>query len=361
MSAANAALVLLTAGGTGGHVYPALAVASELMERGYRVEWVGTRRGLEHRVVPAAGITLHCLAVRGVRGKSILHKLLGLTYLALAAVQALWLVYRRAPRCVVGMGGYVAGPAGVAAWLLRKPLLIHEQNAVPGTTNKLLAKMATRILVAFPNAIAGAEYCGNPVRAEIAQLPEPNHHVAAADRQLRLLVLGGSLGAQAINECLPEALTQLPEDLCPQVRHQCGRQHEQQTLEAYRRANVAARVEPFISDMAEAYGWADLVLCRSGALTVSELAVAGVGSILVPYPHAIDDHQTANARWLANVGAAVLLPQNEMTSDRLAEVLQQWLSNRSQLRSMAVRARKQAKTDAATVVADACEEVCHGG
>ncbi|MCB1667704.1 MAG: undecaprenyldiphospho-muramoylpentapeptide beta-N-acetylglucosaminyltransferase [Porticoccaceae bacterium] len=349
------------AGGTGGHVFPALSVARELRQRGVGVVWLGTRAGIESELVPAEDIPLHYIRVEGLRGAGMNRWLRAPVLLVKAVWQALKIIRAERPDMVLGLGGFASGPGGVAARILRKPLVIHEQNAVPGTTNKLLAKMATRILVAFPNAIAGAEYCGNPVRAEIAQLPEPNHHVAAADRQLRLLVLGGSLGAQAINECLPEALTQLPEDLCPQVRHQCGRQHEQQTLEAYRRANVAARVEPFISDMAEAYGWADLVLCRSGALTVSELAVAGVGSILVPYPHAIDDHQTANARWLANVGAAVLLPQNEMTSDRLAEVLQQWLSNRSQLRSMAVRARKQAKTDAATVVADACEEVCHGG
>lgn len=365
MSAANAALVLLTAGGTGGHVYPALAVASELMERGYRVEWVGTRRGLEHRVVPAAGITLHCLAVRGVRGKSILHKLLGLTYLALAAVQALWLVYRRAPSCVVGMGGYVAGPAGAAAWLLRKPLLIHEQNAVAGTTNRMLAPLASRVVAAFAGAFAAKVDCtvlGNPVRRQLLEAAGARQYDYAGQRPLRLLVLGGSLGAQPINEVMPAVVAALNEPT-PQLEvwHQAGEAHASLVERAYAQVGQAAtRVAPFIEDMAAAYAWADLVICRAGALTVSELAVMGRPAILVPLPYAIDDHQSANARYLAGRGAAVLLRQSDMSAEVLVASLRGYLEVPAQLAAMAQAAAAAATPDAAARVSDCCEELIHG-
>ncbi len=365
MSAANAALVLMTAGGTGGHVYPALAVASELMERGYRVEWVGTRRGLEHRVVPAAGITLHCLAVRGVRGKSAVHKLLGLGYLALAAVQALWLVYRRAPRCVVGMGGYVAGPAGVAAWLLRKPLLIHEQNAVAGTTNRMLAPLASRVVAAFAGAFADKVDCrvlGNPVRRQLLEAAGARQYDYAGQRPLRLLVLGGSLGAQPINEVMPAVVAALNEPT-PQLEvwHQAGAAHASLVERAYAQVGQAAtRVAPFIEDMAAAYAWADLVICRAGALTVSELAVMGRPAILVPLPYAIDDHQSANARYLAGRGAAVLLRQADMSAEGLTASLRGYLEVPTQLAAMAQAAAAAATPDAAARVSDCCEELIHG-
>ncbi len=365
MSAALPSLVLMTAGGTGGHVYPALAVAQELVGRGHRVEWVGTRRGLEHRVVPAAGLTLHCLPVRGVRGKSLLHKLLGLVYLALAALQAIWLVYRRAPACVVGMGGYVAGPAGVAAWLLRKPLLIHEQNAVAGTTNRMLAPIANRVVAAFSGAFReniGYTVLGNPVRRQLVAAGAAQHYDFTGQRPLRLLVLGGSLGAQPINQVMPGVVAALNQSgLRLEVRHQAGDAHAHTVEQAYGgSAKPAVEVMPFIEDMANAYAWADLVICRAGALTVSELAVMGRPAILVPLPYAIDDHQTANARFLADRGAAVLLRQNQMSVAAIVTLLRTYLEQPSQLAAMAAAAAAAAIPDAAAKVADCCEELIHG-
>ena len=360
----TAPLVLMTAGGTGGHVYPAMAVASELLARGLRVEWVGTARGLEHRVVPEAGITLHCLPVRGVRGKSVIDKVAALWFLALASVQAFWLLYRRAPSCVVGMGGYVAGPAGVAAWLLRKPLLIHEQNAVAGTTNRMLAPLANQVVAAFPGAFKEQieiTVLGNPVRRQLVEAGNGRSYDYADQRPLRLLVLGGSLGAQALNEVLPQAIPLLPLEMRPAIWHQTGQNKDTATRQAYADVHVEARVEPFIVDMAEAYSWADLVICRAGALTISELAAAGIGAILVPYPHAVDDHQTRNALYLTEAGAARLIPQSELTPDLLANVLRELLSGgREGLVEMAAAARRLAKPDAARQVAETCLEVMHG-
>jgi UDP-N-acetylglucosamine--N-acetylmuramyl-(pentapeptide) pyrophosphoryl-undecaprenol N-acetylglucosamine transferase len=358
-------LVLMMAGGTGGHVYPALAVAVELIARGHRVEWVGTRRGLEHRVVPAAGITLHCLPVRGVRGKSLLDTLRGLLALALASVQALWLVYRLAPRCVVGMGGYVAGPAGVAAWLLRKPLLIHEQNAVAGTTNRMLAPMARRVAAGFPGAFkSGIEFTvtGNPVRKELLVAGANRHYDYAGQRALRLLVLGGSLGAQAINEVMPSVVSKLLQaGKALEVRHQAGELHAERVRASYGELlDDKVRVNPFIEDMAEAYGWADLVLCRAGALTVSELAIMGCPAILVPLPGAIDDHQTANARALSAVGGAVLMPQAAMTVDTVAQALLAYIAEPQRLANMAAAVSAAASPRAAEQVSDYCQELING-
>jgi len=296
-------LVLMMAGGTGGHVYPALAVASELLSRGYRVEWVGTDRGLEHRVVPAAGIELHCLPMRGIRGKSVVHKLLGVLFLAVAALEALVLVMRLGPRCVVGMGGYAAGPAGVAAWLLRKPLIIHEQNAVAGTTNRMLAPLAKKIVTGFPGAFKTGvkfEVPGNPVRRDLVEAAASASYDYDGSRPLRLLVLGGSLGAQPINELVPDVLRKiLAEGANIEVWHQTGEAHVDGVREQYGSLlQHGVRVAPFIEAMHEAYAWADIVLCRAGALTVAELAVMWRPAILVPLPHAIDDHQSANARAL---------------------------------------------------------------
>ena len=284
-------LVMMMAGGTGGHVYPALAVATELLARGYRVEWIGTVRGLEHRVVPAAGIPLHCLPVRGVRGKSPLHKLLALLFLMAASLQALWLVFRRAPGCVVGMGGYVAGPAGVAAWLLRKPLLIHEQNAVAGTTNRMLAPLATTIVAGFAGAFQHGIHTrvlGNPVRRELIQARAANSYAFDGQRPLQLLVLGGSLGAQPINEVVPEAVQALVREHGAkiQVRHQSGAGHDIGVQQRYGQLlEQGIQVAPFIEDMAAAYAWADLVLCRAGALTVAELCVMGRCHFVAPARH----------------------------------------------------------------------------
>jgi len=364
--AGQQALVLMMAGGTGGHVYPALAVAREMLERGYRVEWVGTARGLEHRVVPAAGITLHCLSVRGVRGKSILHKLLGVLLLALASLQALWLVFRRAPSCVVGMGGYVAGPAGVAAWLLRKPLLIHEQNAVAGTTNRMLAPMAAKIVAGFPGAFrADVDYqvLGNPIRRELVQASADHAYDYNGQRALRLLVVGGSLGARPINNMLPGALKQLFDDASTQLEvwHQTGEAHADVVSASYGSLlDKGVKVAPYIEDMAAAYAWADLVLCRAGALTVAELAVMGRPAILVPLPQAIDDHQTANARSLTERGGAILLPQSEMDVASLVKILQGYLLQPQSLVAMAAASLAAATPDATQRVSDCCEELLHG-
>lgn len=357
-------LVLMMAGGTGGHVYPALAVAMELLSRGYRVEWVGTARGLEHRVVPAAGITLHCLAVRGVRGKNLTDRLLALLYLLVASLQALWLVFRRAPGCVVGMGGYVAGPAGVAAWLLRKPLLIHEQNAVAGTTNRMLAPLATTVVTGFPGAFRGNiafKVLGNPVRRELLQARAHNHYDYRGQRPLQLLVLGGSLGAQPINEVVPAAIRELVQQgTALRVRHQSGAGHDAGVRQHYGELlQQGVQVAPFIEDMAEAYAWADLVLCRCGALTIAELCVMGRPAILVPLPHAIDDHQTANARALTDCGGGVLLRQGEMTAAAVYSLLQELAGDPARLSAMAAAAFAAATPDAALRVSDCCEELLY--
>jgi UDP-N-acetylglucosamine--N-acetylmuramyl-(pentapeptide) pyrophosphoryl-undecaprenol N-acetylglucosamine transferase len=367
MTAAQQPLVLMMAGGTGGHVYPALAVATELLSRGYRVEWVGTRRGLEHRVVPAAGIVLHYLPVRGVRGKSLLDKLLGVVFLVMASINALWLVLRRAPRCVVGMGGYVAGPAGVAAWLWRKPLVIHEQNAVAGTTNRMLAPLAKKILAGFPGAFKESlEYTvlGNPVRKELVSSGAANTYDYTGQRPLHLLVLGGSLGARPINQAIPGAVANLVREndsSVIEVWHQSGDAHLEDVRDSYGELlGERVRVAPFIEDMAQAYSWADLVLCRSGALTVSELAIMGRPAILVPLPHAIDDHQTANARSLTDRGGAILLRQSDMNIDSLTQALQAYLAYPQRLSAMAASAAAAATPDAAARVSDCCEELIHG-
>lgn len=358
-------LVLMLAGGTGGHVYPALAVATELLSRGYRVEWVGTERGLEHRVVPASGIQLHCLPVRGVRGKNALHKLLGLLFLLFASVQALWLVYRRSPGCVVGMGGYVAGPGGVAAWLLRKPLLIHEQNAVAGTTNRLLAPLASRVLGGFPGAFAADvpfTLVGNPVRRELLRAREAGGYHYTGQRPLRLLVVGGSLGAAPINAVLPGVIRRLVAGQGPvvEVRHQTGEAHAAEVEAHYGELlGSCVTVAPFIEDMADAYSWADLVLCRCGALTIAELCIVGRPAILVPLPHAIDDHQTANARALTERGGAILLRQFEMSEDSVLGLLLDFIARPQRLSAMAAAAFAAGSPDAAERVGDCCEELMY--
>jgi UDP-N-acetylglucosamine--N-acetylmuramyl-(pentapeptide) pyrophosphoryl-undecaprenol N-acetylglucosamine transferase len=366
MMTAQAPLVLVMAGGTGGHVYPALAVARELLDRGYRVEWVGTARGLEHRVVPAAGITLHCLTVRGVRGKNPLHKLLGVMFLLLASLQALWLVMRLSPGCVVGMGGYAAGPAGVAAWLLRRPLLIHEQNAVAGTTNRMLAPLASLIVAGFPGAFrenVSCEVLGNPIRRELVAAGADRVYDYRGQRPLRLLIVGGSLGALPINEVVPGAVRHLiQQEQAPlEVWHQAGDAHVEIVRENYAGLiDSGVTVAPFIEDMAAAYAWADLVLCRAGALTVSELAVMGCPAILVPLPQAIDDHQTANARSLTDRGGAILLRQGDMNTESLVGALLGYLAHPQRLSAMAEAARAVATPGAAQQVGDRVEGLING-
>jgi len=350
--------VMIMAGGTGGHVFPALAVAAELRQRGAEVFWLGTRQGLEAKLVPAAGISMEWVSVSGLRGKGAATWLLAPWRLLWAALQVLAVMLRQRPVVVLGMGGFVTGPGGIMTWLLRKPLVIHEQNAIAGLTNRLLAPLAQRVLEAFPGTFHGKHvtHTGNPVRRAIADLPIPEQRFAARSGVLRLLVLGGSLGARALNEVVPAALAQLSSR--PEVWHQAGSRNLDETLEHYRAAAVTARVEPFIDDMAAAYGWADLVVCRAGALTVAELAAAGVGAVLVPYPHAVDDHQTRNATYLSDAGAAVVIQQADLTRERFCELLAT-LADRSRLLVMAQAARGLAQPHATATVAALCWEAAN--
>lgn len=352
--------VLIAAGGTGGHVFPALAVAEVLRERAVPVVWLGTRAGLEARVVPAAGIELEWLEVGGLRGKGLATRLRAPFTLARACWQAWRVLRRRRPRALLGMGGFVAGPGGLVARAARVPLVVHEQNAAAGLTNRVLARFATRVLEAMPGTFPAARRAvatGNPVRAGIAALPAPEERFAGRTGAPRVLVLGGSQGARALNERLPEALARLPADLRPVVHHQCGARHIETARAAYAGAGVDAEVTPFIEDMAAAYAEADLVVGRAGAMSVWELAAAGVGALLVPFPHAVDDHQTKNARWLADAGAATVVQEHELDAERLAGELRTLLGDREGLLERARRARGLARADAAVAVADQIGEV----
>lgn len=352
--------VLIMAGGTGGHVFPALACAREFKARGYSVHWLGTPRGIENELVPAAGLPLHLIDVSGLRGKGKLSLLKAPFQLLKALLQARKVLRELQPVCVLGMGGYVTGPGGLAARMNGAPLIIHEQNAVVGTANRSLAPFASRVCEAFPDTFGASDKrrtTGNPVREELF-LETPRD--ALGKRRARLLVLGGSLGAEPLNKLLPEALALVAAELRPEVFHQAGKQHDGVTTERYAAAGVEAQVAPFIKDMARAYAWADLVVCRAGALTVSELAAAGLPSFLLPLPHAIDDHQTHNAGYLAREGAAVLLPQRSTDAATLAAQLTEVLMHPERLNSMAGTARRLAKPDATRTVVDICLEVARG-
>ncbi len=354
--------VLIMAGGTGGHVFPGLAVARELIAQQVRVVWLGTHAGIEARAVPGSGlpIEMEWITIRGLRRRGALAWLTLPFTLLRAMVQAARVLRRRRPDVVLSMGGFVAGPGGLVARLTCTPLVIHEQNAIPGLTNRWLAPLATRVLTGFPGAfgtLTTAQHVGNPVRAEICRIAAPRERLADRHGRLRLLVVGGSQGAQVLNDTVPVALAAMPAALRPEVWHQCGRDLRARTEAAY--GGAAARVVEFIDDMAEAYAWADIVVCRAGAMTVAELAAAGCASILVPYPHAVDDHQTANARYLASRDAAILLPQAELSAARLAEVLGELAGHRDILLAMASAARACAMPDAADAVAQCCLEVLH--
>lgn len=349
--------ILIMAGGTGGHVFPALAVAEELRSAGHPVVWLGTQAGLEARVVPAAGLPMAWVRVRGLRGKGLLRVLTAPFMLAGALLQAGSVLHRLRPRAVLGMGGFVTGPGGFMAWLLRRPLLIHEQNSVAGLTNRLLAPLATRVMEAFPGSLPvrlQPLHTGNPVRGAIIRVAPPAERFAGREGPMRLLVLGGSLGAQALNDSLPQALARIDTARRPRVRHQTGTRNLDAAREAYARAGVEAEIVPFIEDMAEAYAWADLVVCRAGALTIAELTAVGVAAILVPYPHAVDDHQTGNARYLVEAGAALLIPQPELEAAALAEVIEDFARDPERRLRMAAAARDLARPEAARVVAQEC-------
>jgi UDP-N-acetylglucosamine--N-acetylmuramyl-(pentapeptide) pyrophosphoryl-undecaprenol N-acetylglucosamine transferase len=348
--------VLIMAGGTGGHIFPGLAVAEELKRGKTPVIWIGGSGGLEQELVPQYGWRLETLPIAGVRGKGIAAKLTAPFRLARAIAAALALFRRYAPRSVLSMGGYAAAPGGLAARIARIPLVVHEQNRVPGMTNRMLARFATRVLAGFADAFANAEWVGNPVRASIAAIPAPAERYAGREGRLRLLVLGGSQGAQSLNSALPEVLRRRGARLPVLVRHQCGAKHFEQARAAYMRANIEAEVVPFEDDMAGAYAWADLVICRSGALTLAELAAAGVPAILVPYPHAVDDHQTKNAEAMVAAGAARLVAEGEDFVKRLGAAFEE-IGDRAKLLRMAEAARTLAKPDAGKRIADICLEV----
>ena len=350
--------IMITAGGTGGHVYPGLAVARALIAQGIPVVWMGTRKGLEARVIPEAGIDMAWLDVNGLRGKGWQTLLLAPVNLLRALWQSVQIMRTHKPAAVLGMGGFVAGPGGLMAALLGTPVVIHEQNAVAGLTNKLLSRFSRRVLEGFPGTFASSQKVmatGNPVRLDIASLPAPLERLADRDDQpVHILVVGGSLGAQALNQIVPQALAQFDTASRPVVRHQAGVKNIDAARSAYAAAGVDAKVTPFIEDMAEAYAWADLVICRSGALTIAELAATGVAALLVPYPYAVDDHQTANAKYLADNGAALLIQQRDLTADKLAGVLKTLCTDRAPLRQMSVASRALAKPHATAQVAAIC-------
>ncbi len=350
--------ILIMAGGTGGHVFPALAVARALEERAQPVVWLGTRAGIEARIVPDAGIEIEWIGVAGLRRKGGLAWLAAPLRLARALAEALSVLRRRRPAAVLGMGGFASGPGGVAAWLSRCPLIIHEQNAAAGLTNRLLARLARVVLQAFPGSFSprvGAETVGNPVRRDIAAMPPPAQRYAGRSGRLRLLVLGGSQGALALNRTVPAALALLPPAERPLVRHQCGERTLATAQAAYADSGVEVELLTFIDDMAGAYAWADFAVCRAGALTVAELCAAGLPALFVPYPAAVDDHQTANARPLAAAGAADIVPEEGLTPRLLADRLADWLgAGRATLAERAAKARALAIPDSLARITDIC-------
>lgn len=352
MPAPEARPVMVMAGGTGGHIFPALAVADELRVRGVPVTWLGAAGAMETRLVPQHGIELDTLPIAGVRGKGTMTVLAAPLRLAQAVRAATAVLRRRRPRAVIGFGGFASGPGGLAARLAGIPLLVHEQNRAAGLTNRVLARLARRVLTGFPGTFPGEEAVGNPVRTEIAALPPPEERMAGRGGPVRVLVLGGSQGARALNQAMPRALAAL-RDVPLHVVHQCGEKLREEAQRAYAEAGVAAHVEAFIADMAGAYEWADLVVCRAGASTLAELCAAGVGSVLVPFPAAVDDHQTRNAEYLADQGAALLFKQDGRLADRLEEALRALAGDARRRLDMARAARALARPDAAARIADA--------
>ena len=350
--------ILIMAGGTGGHIFPGLAVAESMRAAGWEVVWMGAKSGMEARIVPQRGYRMAWIRARALRGKGLLAKLLLPANLLVSFWESARALFGVRPDVVLGMGGYVAFPGGMMASLLNRPLAVHEQNAVAGLANRVLAALADKAMVAFPGALKNAEWTGNPVRAEIAALAAPAERFAGRSGPLRILAVGGSLGAQALNEVLPEALALIPAAQRPQVVHQSGEKHLEALRAGYGAAGVQGELVAFIDDMARRYAEADLVICRAGAITVAELAAGGVASVLVPFPHAVDDHQTANARFLAERGAAILLPQSEMSAARLAALIASL--DRARLLDMAEKARSLGRPQAARVVAERCMALAEG-
>ena len=344
--------ILIMAGGTGGHIYPGLAVADALRAQGWNVVWLGAPNSMEAELVPKHGYPVAWVNFSGVRGKGLL-RLLTLPFTLLRALgKSAVAIFRHRPDVVLGMGGYITMPGGLMAAILRRPLVIHEQNSIAGMSNKVLAILAGRVLSGFPDVLKRAEWCGNPVRTDIAALPDPQTRYLARSGKLNVLVVGGSLGAQALNEALPKALAMMSEPERPNVLHQTGKKHFETVQKLYAQAGVKADIRPFLDDMANQYANADVLICRAGALTIAELAAAGVASVLIPLPIAVDDHQTHNARFLSEHGAAVLLPQKELTAEKLVQLLRGF--SREKLLAMAQAARSLAKPHATQAVAQVC-------
>ena len=350
--------ILIMAGGTGGHIFPGLAVAERMRAAGWDVVWMGAKSGMEARIVPQRGYRMAWIRARALRGKGLLAKLLLPANLLVSFWESARAMFGVRPDVVLGMGGYVAFPGGMMASLLNRPLAVHEQNAIAGLANRVLAALADKAMVAFPGALKNAEWTGNPVRADIAALAAPAERFAGRRGPLRLLVVGGSLGAQALNTVLPEALALIPAPQRPQVVHQAGEKHLEALRAGYAAAGVQGELVAFIEDMARRYAEADLVICRAGAITVAELAAGGLPSVLVPFPHAVDDHQTANAKFLAERGAAILLPQSELSAARLAALIGSL--DRARLLEMAAKARSLGRPQAARLVAERCMELAEG-
>ena len=349
--------ILIMAGGTGGHIFPGLAVAEYLRLEGWRVHWLGNEQGMEYQIITSKGIAFESVQFGGLRGKGLKTKILLPYNLIKASLQSLRIMKRIKPNVLLGMGGYITFPAGIVASLTGYPLVLHEQNSIAGLANKILAKMASRSLSAFPKALPNAEWVGNPLRADLLQLPLPEERFRGRTGNLRILVIGGSLGAQALNDIVPKAMALIPQDQRPFVTHQAGQKNMAQLMKNYEQVEVSANLVAFIDDMAKAYEEADVVICRSGAMTIAELAACGVASYLVPFPHAVDDHQTSNAQFLTRAGAAVLMPQSEISPERLALWLQS--TDRAQLLEMSKKAHALAKPFATARVAEICKEVSH--
>lgn len=348
--------LMVMAGGTGGHVYPAMAVADHLKRVGWNIVWLCTEGGMENRLIENKGYKKAMITMRGVRGKGLLGWLLLPVKLVKAFSQSVSALRQHQPSVVLGMGGFAAFPGGLMARLLGRPLVIHEQNSVAGLTNKTLAHFAEKVLAAFPAAFGSkATLVGNPVRESITQIEPPEARLHARTGALRLLVVGGSLGAQALNEVLPKALAEIAINSRPQVIHQAGEKHISALLANYKAAEVQADIRAFIEDIADKYTWADVVICRAGALTIAEVSAAGVASVLVPFPHAVDDHQTSNAHYLSDTGAAILIPQTEFTVEKVAKLLQDL--TREQCLGMAIKARALGKPEATSTVANICMEL----
>ena len=362
MSAYRQQPILIIAGGTGGHIYPALAIAECLGKRGVALYWLGTRAGLESNIIPRQGITLLAINVKGIRGHGVLRWLIAPFTMIFAIVHMLFILSAKRPALVLGTGGFTSAPGGIAAWLMRIPLCLHEQNTIAGLTNRLLARFAKVVMTAFPNTLTSnnVRVIGNPVRKAITGITPPAERWRKRhDERLHILVVGGSLGARFLNRLIPETLALLGDEIAYRVTHQAGQHNFKTTQRDYAERSVAVDLHAYIEDMAAAYMAADLIICRAGATTVAEVAAAGVAAIFVPYPYAADDHQTANARYLSEAGAALVLQESELDATRLATVLREFAADHSRLLTMATIARSLSKPDAAERAADLCMEVAY--